>query len=220
MDPKLVADSRRTLESERERIRVELSEEVEHPRVAHGAQTAAATEVSESQRGQQLREREEHHLAQIEGALRRIEAGAFGLCQTCGKPIPGAPRGPAVGPGLRRLPRQEATLGSCRRRVPAFEALSAVDLIRIEPGDPVGDLYSLRGWPDPRHCDPRGRRHSGRDLGSGAARREVRANRAVPGGAPVHHDPGAWRVSQGRATLERPLRAVSRRPALEHRGAR
>ena len=87
MDPKLVADSRRTLESERERIRVELSEEVEHPRVSHGAQTAAATEVSESQRGQQLREREEQHLAQIEGALRRIDTGAFGLCQACGKPI-------------------------------------------------------------------------------------------------------------------------------------
>lgn len=87
MNPKLVEAARRTLESERERLRVELSEEVEHPRVAHGAQTAAATEVSESQRGQQLREREEQHLVQIEGALKRIEAGTFGLCQTCGKPI-------------------------------------------------------------------------------------------------------------------------------------
>jgi len=87
MDPKLVADARRTLESERERIRVELSEEVEHPRVAHGAQTAAASEVSESQRGQQLREREQQHLVQIEAALRRIDSGAFGRCETCGKPI-------------------------------------------------------------------------------------------------------------------------------------
>jgi DnaK suppressor protein len=87
MDPKVIEAARRTLESERERLRVELSEEVEHPRVSHGAQTAAATEVSESQRGQQLREREEQHLVQIEGALKRIEAGTFGLCQTCGKPI-------------------------------------------------------------------------------------------------------------------------------------
>jgi DnaK suppressor protein len=87
MDPKLVADARRTLESERARLRLELSEEVEHPRVSHGAQTAAATEVSESQRGQQLREREEQHLAQIEGALRRVDAGAFGLCLACGKSI-------------------------------------------------------------------------------------------------------------------------------------
>jgi DnaK suppressor protein len=87
MNPKLVEAARRTLETERERLRVELSEEVEHPRVSHGAQTAASTEVSESQRGQQLREREEQHLVQIEGALKRIEAGTFGLCQTCGKPI-------------------------------------------------------------------------------------------------------------------------------------
>ena len=111
MDPKLVEAARRTLESERERLRVELSEEVEHPRVAHGAQTAAATEVSESQRGQQLREREEQHLVQIEGALKRIEAGTFGLCQTCGKPI--APERLEALPWatrLRRLPRQEAAL--------------------------------------------------------------------------------------------------------------
>jgi RNA polymerase-binding protein DksA len=87
MDPDLVEDARQTLEVERVRLRLELSEEVEHPHVAHGAQTAAATEVSESQRGQQLREREELHLGQIEGALARIEAGTFGRCQTCGKQI-------------------------------------------------------------------------------------------------------------------------------------
>jgi DnaK suppressor protein len=82
-----IQQARETLESERARIRQELAEEVEHPRVAHGAQTAAATEVSESQRGQQLREREEQHLVQIEAALERIDAGSFGLCETCGKPI-------------------------------------------------------------------------------------------------------------------------------------
>ena len=87
MNPQLVEDARRTLEAERARIRLELSEEVEHPRVSHGAQTAAATEVSESQRGQQLREREEQHLGLIEDALRRIETGSYGLCQTCLKPI-------------------------------------------------------------------------------------------------------------------------------------
>jgi len=54
MDPQLIENARKTLEAESARIRIELSEEVEHPRVAHGAQTAAATEVSESQRGQQL----------------------------------------------------------------------------------------------------------------------------------------------------------------------
>jgi RNA polymerase-binding protein DksA len=87
MDPTLVEQARQSLEAESQRIRGELAEEVEHPRVAHGAQTAAASEVSESQRGQQLREREEMRLGQIEGALKRIESGAFGRCETCGKPI-------------------------------------------------------------------------------------------------------------------------------------
>jgi DnaK suppressor protein len=87
MDGQLVDQARATLEAERARIQVILAEEVDHPRVAHGAQTAAASEVSESQRGMQLREREEQHLVLIEGALRRIEAGMFGVCQSCGKPI-------------------------------------------------------------------------------------------------------------------------------------
>ncbi len=87
MDAEMVENARRKLESERERIRLVLSEEVEHPKVAHGAQTAAASEVSESQRGEQLRGREAAHLAMIEAALHGLEAGAFGLCQTCGKPI-------------------------------------------------------------------------------------------------------------------------------------
>jgi DnaK suppressor protein len=87
MDAALVENARLTLEAERQRLLVELSEEVEHPRVSHGAQTAAASEVSESQRGQQLRGREEIHLVAIEAALKRIENGAFGNCQTCGKPV-------------------------------------------------------------------------------------------------------------------------------------
>jgi DnaK suppressor protein len=87
MDAALVENARLALETERQRLLVELSEEVEHPRVQHGAQTAAASEVSESQRGQQLRGREQLHLVAIEAALSRIEAGAFGKCQTCGKPV-------------------------------------------------------------------------------------------------------------------------------------
>jgi DnaK suppressor protein len=87
MDAALVENARVTLEAERQRLLVELSEEVEHPRLSHGAQTAAASEVSESQRGQKMRGREQLHLVAIEAALRRIEAGAFGNCQTCGKPV-------------------------------------------------------------------------------------------------------------------------------------
>ena len=87
MDAGLIENARQTLEAERLRIRAGLAEEVEHPRVAHGAQTAAATEVSESQRGMQLRGREEQHLVLIEAALKRIDLGTFGRCQTCGQPI-------------------------------------------------------------------------------------------------------------------------------------
>jgi DnaK suppressor protein len=87
MDAGFVDHARQILETERERIRLSLSEEVEHPRVSHGAQTASSTEVSESQRGQQLREREEQHLTQIEAAIKRIDAGTFGRCPTCGKAI-------------------------------------------------------------------------------------------------------------------------------------
>jgi DnaK suppressor protein len=87
MDQQVVEAARLALEAERQRISLELAEEVEHPRVAHGAQTAAATEVSESQRGQQLREREEQHLIQIEAALARIADGSFGSCSSCGKAI-------------------------------------------------------------------------------------------------------------------------------------
>lgn len=87
MDPQLIEQTRQSLEVERARILLVLAEEVEHPRVAHGAQTAAATEVSESQRGKQLRDREEQHLRLIEGALKGIAEGRYGLCQNCGQPI-------------------------------------------------------------------------------------------------------------------------------------
>jgi len=107
MDSKLIDNARRTLEAERARIRLELSEEVEHPHVAHGAQTAAATEVSESQRGQQLREREELHLGQIEarcgGSRRELSAvpdvrqadsagapGGIALARTASTATPGS----------------------------------------------------------------------------------------------------------------------------------
>jgi len=87
MDAQLVDQARQTLEAERQRIALVLEEEIDHPHVAHGAQTAAATEVTESQRSVQLREREEQHLTQIVAALKRIDAGTFGRCATCGKPI-------------------------------------------------------------------------------------------------------------------------------------
>jgi DnaK suppressor protein len=34
-----------------------------------------------------LRERESIRLAQIQGALRRLEAGTYGICTTCGGPV-------------------------------------------------------------------------------------------------------------------------------------
>jgi DnaK suppressor protein len=51
----------------------------------HLAETASATLDREID--YTLEENSEHVLAEIEGALERIEAGTYGTCRTCGQPI-------------------------------------------------------------------------------------------------------------------------------------
>ncbi|HEV3231942.1 MAG TPA: TraR/DksA C4-type zinc finger protein [Candidatus Dormibacteraeota bacterium] len=48
----------------------------------------AATETFEAERDLSLIDNLEHMRAQVREALRRVEDGAYGLCQTCGKVIP------------------------------------------------------------------------------------------------------------------------------------
>ena len=88
MDDALRASARATLEAERDRLRAELSEEVEPPgQMTYGSQAAAATHVFEQQRDLALRERAQQHLAQVEAALVRFDDGRFGTCLRCGNPI-------------------------------------------------------------------------------------------------------------------------------------
>ena len=46
------------------------------------------TEVFEHEKNQSLLEQVEAELGEIDEALRRLEAGRYGVCQACGRPIP------------------------------------------------------------------------------------------------------------------------------------
>jgi RNA polymerase-binding protein DksA len=88
MDAQTLAARHAALLAERERLHDELREEVEAPGpVTYGSQAAAATHVFEQQRDLALRERSERALADIGAALARMEAGTYGLCTNCHRPI-------------------------------------------------------------------------------------------------------------------------------------
>lgn len=82
-------DSRAALLAERARARTELKETaVEAPGpMTYGSQAAAASHVFEQQRDLALRDHNEQHLAAIEAALARLDAGTYGRCTSCHKPI-------------------------------------------------------------------------------------------------------------------------------------
>ena len=77
--------ARTSLLAERDRLRADLAEDVEAPGpMTYGSQAAAATHVFEQQRDLALRERAQQHLAQVEAALARLDAGTWGTCRRCG----------------------------------------------------------------------------------------------------------------------------------------
>src|SRR6185312_4194265 len=88
-DPTTSADARAALLAERDQVLSELAGiEVEGPgQMTYGSQAAAATHVFEQQRDLALRDRNEQHLAAVDAALARLDAGTYGLCESCGKPI-------------------------------------------------------------------------------------------------------------------------------------
>ena len=88
-DPTTSADARAALLAEREQVLAELAGiKVEGPgQMTYGSQAAAATHVFEQQRDLALRDRNEQHLAAVDAALARLDAGTYGLCESCAKPI-------------------------------------------------------------------------------------------------------------------------------------
>ena len=81
--------ARARLDAERARLLEEIGAvEVEPPEpMTYGSQAAAASQVFDQNRAQALRERARRDLAQVDAALALLEAGTYGLCAACGRPI-------------------------------------------------------------------------------------------------------------------------------------
>ena len=80
--------ARASLLAERERLRVELGEPIESPgQMTYGSQAAAASHVFEQQRDLALRDRSRAELGRVEAALRKLDDGTYGSCESCGNPI-------------------------------------------------------------------------------------------------------------------------------------
>jgi RNA polymerase-binding transcription factor DksA len=76
------------LVAERDRLKTELAIGIVAPGpMTYGSQAAAASQVFEQQRDLALRDKDVAHLAQVEAALARLEAGSFGTCVRCGNAI-------------------------------------------------------------------------------------------------------------------------------------
>jgi DnaK suppressor protein len=79
---------RAALLAERAHLAGELGEAIQAPgQMTYGSQAAAATQVFEQQRDLALRDRAIGQLELVDAALARLEAGTFGACVRCGKPI-------------------------------------------------------------------------------------------------------------------------------------
>jgi DnaK suppressor protein len=80
--------ARVALQAERARLLVELGEPIENPgQMTYGSQAAAASQVFEQQRDLALRDRSRLELHRIEVALRKLDNGSYGTCESCGNPI-------------------------------------------------------------------------------------------------------------------------------------
>ena len=82
---------RRALMDERARLLADVEETIQAPgQMTYGSQAAAASQVFEQQRDLALRDRATQHLALVDAALARLDAGTFGACLRCHRPIAGA----------------------------------------------------------------------------------------------------------------------------------
>jgi RNA polymerase-binding protein DksA len=81
-------DAHALLVVERDRLIAGLAERIVAPDpMTYGSQAAAASQVFDQQRDLALREKDEQHLEAVEAALARLDAGTFGTCVRCGRPI-------------------------------------------------------------------------------------------------------------------------------------
>ena len=88
MEPIDLDAARTALAEERARLLQELAEAIVAPgQMTYGSQAAAATQVFEQQRDLALRDRASTQLALVDAALARLDAGSFGVCIRCSKPI-------------------------------------------------------------------------------------------------------------------------------------
>lgn len=88
MEPKALDEARTALLAEAGRLRTSIGEPIEGPgQMTYGSQAAAATHVFEQQRDLALRDHERAQLALVVAALDELDAGTYGLCRSCGKPI-------------------------------------------------------------------------------------------------------------------------------------
>jgi DnaK suppressor protein len=89
MDAPDLARIRAGLVAERARLLEEIGEAIVAPgQMTYGSQAAAASQVFAQQRDLALRDRADQQLALVNEALARLDAGTFGTCVRCGKPIP------------------------------------------------------------------------------------------------------------------------------------
>jgi RNA polymerase-binding transcription factor len=80
--------ARAALLAERSRLHGEVAETITPPgAMTYGSQAAAASQVFEQQRDLALRDRAVQQLELVDAALERIDAGTFGACRRCGRPI-------------------------------------------------------------------------------------------------------------------------------------
>jgi len=89
VDPIGLAPIRTALLEERARLRREFAEVIVAPsQMTYGSQAAAASQVFEQQRDLALRDRAGQQLELVDAALSRLDAGTYGTCLRCGRPIP------------------------------------------------------------------------------------------------------------------------------------
>ena len=81
--------ARAALLVERARLVADVEETIQAPgQMTYGSQAAAASQVFEQQRDLALRDRATQQLELVDAALARLDAGTFGTCLRCGRPIP------------------------------------------------------------------------------------------------------------------------------------